>query len=337
MPLNDKVIQFDDLVQEKAYVDRAARGGLPNNYINLLSTLYQQEHGERIPPLPPATIDARDSDDESAVGTRAGITKTVDAFVNGGRWLWQCQACNSAIYVKEGSPSICPICAFDGWVNVAMPAEKDDIEAELLRQPGFRGHSPIRNWRPGQSLSVLRMRTRVAQRKIAEGVPFPRSLSIGATRTWAVAEILTASNMNTYISDVLDDLAGRNGEAQIEGPIKVNDGSGQYLELPTLTTTQRNALTAADGMMIYNSTTTDVEVRTNGTWRGYRNLADNFLSGFAQGDILFVNSSGVLARLAAGTANYLLRTDGAGADPVWVTPPITENEVNTMTEVIMYG
>jgi len=39
----------------------------------------------------------------------------------------------------------------------------------------------------------------------------------------------------------------------------------------------------------------------------------------AQGDIFVVNSSGNVVRLAAGTNGYFLKTQGAGADPVWAS------------------
>jgi hypothetical protein len=38
------------------------------------------------------------------------------------------------------------------------------------------------------------------------------------------------------------------------------------LLLPRMTTTQRDALTATDGMVLYNSTTNKVQVRENGAW-----------------------------------------------------------------------
>jgi len=41
----------------------------------------------------------------------------------------------------------------------------------------------------------------------------------------------------------------------------------------------------------------------------------------AHGDLLFVNSAGELARLPPGTAGQFLKTQGAGADPVWASPP----------------
>lgn len=49
-------------------------------------------------------------------------------------------------------------------------------------------------------------------------------------------------------------------------PIIVGDGAGQYLQLPTLTTAQRDALTAVNGMVIYNSTTGDIERYEDGAW-----------------------------------------------------------------------
>ena len=36
--------------------------------------------------------------------------------------------------------------------------------------------------------------------------------------------------------------------------IIINDGAGHYLQVPALTTTERDALTPATGMLIYNST-----------------------------------------------------------------------------------
>jgi hypothetical protein len=38
------------------------------------------------------------------------------------------------------------------------------------------------------------------------------------------------------------------------------------LELSVLTTTQRNALTATNGMVVYNSTTSKIEAYAGGAW-----------------------------------------------------------------------
>lgn len=50
------------------------------------------------------------------------------------------------------------------------------------------------------------------------------------------------------------------------GHIRITDGDGHYLELPSLTTTQRDALSAVNGMQIYNSTTAQMEAYEDGSW-----------------------------------------------------------------------
>jgi len=49
--------------------------------------------------------------------------------------------------------------------------------------------------------------------------------------------------------------------------VTVLDGANHWIQLPKLTTTQRNALTGVNGLMIYNSTTGQVEVYANGSWK----------------------------------------------------------------------
>ncbi len=48
--------------------------------------------------------------------------------------------------------------------------------------------------------------------------------------------------------------------------IRLLGGSGSYILAPVLTTAQRNALTAAAGMVIYNSTTTQLEIYNGAAW-----------------------------------------------------------------------
>ena len=48
--------------------------------------------------------------------------------------------------------------------------------------------------------------------------------------------------------------------------LSILDGAGHYLELPSLTTSQRDQLGADNGMMIYNSTTARVESYQDGAW-----------------------------------------------------------------------
>lgn len=46
----------------------------------------------------------------------------------------------------------------------------------------------------------------------------------------------------------------------------VNDGAGHYLQIPSLTTSERDALTPANGMVIYNSTLSCFQARRGGAW-----------------------------------------------------------------------
>jgi hypothetical protein len=41
---------------------------------------------------------------------------------------------------------------------------------------------------------------------------------------------------------------------------------GQVLQAPTLTTTERNALTASNGWIIYNTTDNELQVYKGGAW-----------------------------------------------------------------------
>jgi len=89
---------------------------------------------------------------------------------------------------------------------------------------------------------------------------------IGATRVWVVGEILTAANMNTFLSTLIEDLAGRNGAILLEGPLEVVGGASGYFRAPSLTTVQRDALTPVDGFQVYNSTDNQMQFRENGAW-----------------------------------------------------------------------
>lgn len=189
------------------------------------------------------------------------------AFVNHGRWLWQCPGCLTAVQVAErgaadpsplASPVCCPACFGQAFVQPQFPAERAQIEAELLRQPGYRWNAPFRNWQPGWSLDDLRARTARAQERIAQGASFVRAASIGTPRTWAVGEVLTAANMNTYVREIQKDLIGSNG------PIELLDGARPG----SFTTGQIAAKSGvADGTQFYNSTTQRLEYIVGGARR----------------------------------------------------------------------
>ena len=52
----------------------------------------------------------------------------------------------------------------------------------------------------------------------------------------------------------------------ISGTSVTVTGTAGAVTLPTLTTTQRNALSAANGMLVYNSTTSKIEAYAGGAW-----------------------------------------------------------------------
>lgn len=58
----------------------------------------------------------------------------------------------------------------------------------------------------------------------------------------------------------------RHGGFEAQGPITFTDEGGQFIRLPRLTTAQRDALEASDGMEIYNTDTGQKESYSNGGW-----------------------------------------------------------------------
>ena len=191
---------------------------------------------------------------EPALGDGESHPNSVLAYVDKGRWVCKCQWCGTvALLDQDTAAVVCPVCAYYGWVTVTWPENKTDIEAELLKQPGNRLLSPIRDWKPDWELAHLEARTAAANRK-AEPGKLLRSLSIGATKDWATGEILSANDLDTYVSSPIDDTAGRNGIVELEDSLRILSGSSgdRYLGLPGGTTLQRPASPIA-GAIRWNS------------------------------------------------------------------------------------
>ena len=342
----DKILHFADHHEE---TQRAL--DLPTDvrtYREYLEHFYRFNHDEDLPDLP----------DEFPE------TKAV-ARINQGRWLWLCAACNVGILLdKDDKYSICVRCGSNGWIEVEWPENKAEIETELLKMTGTglgkRLLATVREWRPGWTLAYLEECTKKALELAKKGGRV-RALSIGARRIFTVGEILTADRMNTYVSDIEDDLAGANGIIELETDAVNNVGGLRVPRLTTVqrnaqtttngvvlydttldrfvqyrdgdwfreddiqplhvTTTERNALTVANGTIVYDTTLNRIVRRENGAWVVSDDLTHQVLLNFARGDILYVNSSGELARLAASTSGQLLETRGASADPRWADPP----------------
>ncbi len=312
---SDKILVYHDYLDEPFPRLIGAR----RDYHSWLGRMYELFQGKQIPNIP------------------AKRKTSVRAFVSAGRWVWQCLGCNSAIPAEDGSklashyghPSLCPECDSQGWVDVKFPRNRRRIEEELLKQPGHRSNAPIRDWNLEWKLENLQQRTMKAQAMLASGLPV-RALSVANTKMWGVGEILTAANMNSHVTNPIDDLVGRAGS---------NPGGGGPVEfenaivIDSLTTTERDALTAVDGMVIYNTTLNVFQRYENGVWVSYTDLAAMTIASAAQGDLLYINSSGNVARLPASTDGHVLTTNGTNADPIWASAssPITYVGIDTTT------
>ena len=243
----DAILTYSDYADEPVPV--LPEAGL--TYTQWIRAQYRAYRGQDAPAMPQAA------------------SRTVAAFVDCGRWVWQCGDCLGAFPAEPGQLAICARCG-DDWVALGFPPDRDQIEAELLRQPGRRLYAPVRHWLPGQTLDHLRDRTARAIVAQDGGQSPVRALSIGATRTWLVGEILRAEDKNTYETELFKDLAGRNGRVDLENALRIKTGTQHatqpftditqdYLGLPQRATdpaaaggrlyyhTGRNRLRANDG------------------------------------------------------------------------------------------
>ena len=234
--MSDKILVYEDNKKENIPFLYTPKG---LSYEDFLRHMYRTLHGGE-PPFRPREADAIH----------------IKAFVNAGRWLWSCYICNTAVICSNFTNwSLCPTCGVLEWVLIDYPANKAAIEQELLKQPGFRGHSPIRNWKPEWPFEQLQARTVKALEEQERLRPQSvRQLSIGSARTWIVGEILTAANMNTFISNVLDDVAGRDGPIQLEERLQLYSSAADP------------GTAVEDGQIYYNSASHKVRVRENGAW-----------------------------------------------------------------------
>jgi len=92
-----------------------------------------------------------------------------------------------------------------------------------------------------------------------------------ATTNWGIVQSSTA-NDNAFAGDTrVGSTTAPTSTLDVTGKLKVSagielTGVTQPLTLPRLTTTQRDALTAAEGMMVYNTTTTAFEGYNGTVW-----------------------------------------------------------------------
>ena len=220
-------------------------------------------------------------------GLPAATGPAVAAFVNCGRWLWQCRDCLTALLAEFGeASSACPVCSVQ--VPVVWPPHKQAIEAQLLKVPGHGQRAPLRNWRPGVSIAALKRlvrRTRKLQRQAGRFALLTHA-SIAPARVWEYRELLSATNMNLHLGGPMDDLAGRNGVIEVEDSVELT-GVG-----PVAAAARRLALPAGrpaaplTAQLVYNTGYASIDaygLGTGGRWGslltagavGYEYLAQN--------------------------------------------------------------
>ena len=241
----------------------------------------------------------------------------IELFVSDGRWMWRCPRCHSGIIGERNADhpnhhnvTACMYCPFDQWRSQVFPSNWEAIEEELMRQPGYRRSAPIRNWYLGWTLEYLQERTAKAELL----GPNPRALSIGLSHVWGIGERLTAAGMNLWISDLIDDLAGRYGPIEFENLVRTG-GVGQLQLEPR---TQEPA--AWEGGISYERTDKSLRLDAGISGMGRElTVPAAIANDLVNGDVLVRDTSveGGWLRLPTGGVGTVLTSRGPGLTPHW--------------------
>jgi len=117
--------------------------------------------------------------------------------------------------------------------------------------------------------------------------------TISAFKTFSSGEVLTAADLNSSLSTIINDYNGSITNANI--------GASAAISLSKLSSTP--------------ATLTGSETLTNKTLTSpVINVGSD-----AQGDLYYRNASGIFTRLAPGTSGQVLKTQGGSANPVWAS------------------
>lgn len=93
-------------------------------------------------------------------------------------------------------------------------------------------------------------------------------MAFTAYRTWVVAEIVTAALLNQQIRDNGRFIHGDDGPITLQDALIIDNSLGtEYVQIPSLTTAERDALTPVNGMGIYNETVGLFQFREAGAWK----------------------------------------------------------------------
>ncbi len=104
-------------------------------------------------------------------------------------------------------------------------------------------------------------------------------MAIGNARRWAGGQILRHSEMNAFVSLLLEQRAGRHGVVELEDSLSIlnGDDGDRYFQLPVGTTAQRPA-DPEPGYLRFNSTLSDAEYWNGTAWRPFQQLLADVLT-----------------------------------------------------------
>ena len=146
-------------------------------------------------------------------------------------------------------------------------------------------------------------------------------------RTYVSGEIITAAILNVDHRDNGRYWHGDDGTAQVNSGWEVI-GTAAYLMVTGITTTQRDALTGSAGMIV-SIDGTGFQGRHGTNWRDLL----PYVGGGVSGDV-FYHDGTITQRLAAGTAGWVLTTQGTASAPTW-TAATTAGYFGAATAVLV--
>lgn len=147
---------------------------------------------------------------------------------------------------------------------------------------------------------------------------------VSASAAIVDTKIATISTAGKVDATAITDLPGLPSGA---GAVPIaNGGSGQ--------TTRAASINALMPSQTSNSGKSAITDGTDVSW-GYP--AGLTIASMAQGDTLFVNSTPAVARLGAGTSGMFLKTQGAGANPIWAKVDVSDTSNITGTIAVGNG
>ncbi|MDI6654350.1 MAG: hypothetical protein QME59_00480 [Candidatus Hydrothermarchaeota archaeon] len=89
----------------------------------------------------------------------------------------------------------------------------------------------------------------------------------------AQGKLCLLEGLDTYHKHAGNDAPKISGSYLVD-PLIIPDGDGQYLQVPKLSTTQRDALAPVNGMLIYNTTTNQFERYQAGAWGAFGGISN---------------------------------------------------------------